>query len=204
MVMYIKKLLLIHGYTSNMQSMQKIKNKLQYYYDEIILIDIPGHGNNNLKFNLKNTIDYCISIYDSISKRAKVDICGHSLGGMIASYIASIRNVNRLILLAPSFQILLNINALKPNDRFINLRKTPSPIGFYSVYSYIKSNIWNIYCPCLVIFGEDDRVVSKGSIDFILTRVKNKKIAIIYKNVDHISIVESDNVINGIIKFVNE
>lgn len=204
MVMCIRKLLIIHGYTSNKSSMLIINDALTSLYDEVIAIDLPGHGDNKLKFNLKNTLSYCLNCYDFIARKAIVDICGHSLGGMIAAYIASIRNVNKLVMLAPSFQILFDIKALKPNNRSIVKSRVPSPIAFYNIYSYIRSNIKTIYCPCLVIFGENDRVVSKKSIDFILSKAINKKVVYIFKNINHISILSSIEVIKSIKNFLNE
>lgn len=204
MVMTIKILLLIHGYTSNKESMSKIKKELEKIYDEIISIDLPGHGDNKLKFNLKNTLNYCINCYDHLAKRGSVDICGHSLGGMLASYIASIRNGNKLVLLAPSFQILFDIGALKPSNRATNNKRFQSPIAFYNIYSYIRSNIRTIYCPCLVIFGENDKVISKSSIDFVLSKTMNKRIAIVFKNNNHISILQANDVIKTINNFLIE
>ena len=104
--------LLIHGYLTDYHDFTSLPQHLIKYYDQVILLCLPGHEN---KCNLKNfTKDNVFTYLDyEISKVMKpnnqVDIIGFSLGGALAWYYSLKYNFHKVVLLAPAIHNL-NLN----------------------------------------------------------------------------------------------
>ncbi len=97
--------MLIHGFATNKLDFISIMPFLKKRYDAIFIDDLPGHGDNgNLNsFTVNDTLDYVNNKFDEIkSKYEKVDVYGYSMGGVLATYLACNKCVNRVILLAPA------------------------------------------------------------------------------------------------------
>ena len=97
--------LLLHGFATNKLDFISIMPFLKKRYDAIFLEDLPGHGNNGSldDFTVDNIINYVNEKYDELSlKYEKIDVYGYSMGGVLATYLAMNKNVNRIILLAPA------------------------------------------------------------------------------------------------------
>lgn len=97
--------MLLHGFATNKLDFITIIPFLKKRYDVIFLEDLPGHGNNgNLEdFTVDNVINFVNEKYDELSlKYDKIDVYGYSMGGVLATYLAMNKNVNRIILLAPA------------------------------------------------------------------------------------------------------
>ena len=97
--------LLLHGFATSNIDFLSIMPFLEKRYDAIFLDNLPGHGDNgNLsQFTVLNVIDYVNKKFDEIKmEHEKVDVYGYSMGGVLATYLASNKDVNRVILLAPA------------------------------------------------------------------------------------------------------
>lgn len=103
-------------------------------------------------------------------------LLGFSMGGVIASYLATKYSIKRLILIAPAFSYLNveNItsfitkgatNLLSSPDQDKN--KITLPKGFYSAFQelvkHLKKYISEVNCPVLLFHGNDDEVISLRS-----------------------------------------
>lgn len=102
--------LLLHGFTASPQEFNKLISKLDEAGIPYFAPLMTGFGQNSTLL-LQNTrhedwFRLALTYYDflaSISK--KVSVVGHSMGGILATYIAQNRAVHRLVLSAPGLYI---------------------------------------------------------------------------------------------------
>lgn len=100
--------LILHGFSASPQEFQFLipyleENKINYHVPSL-----DGFGlDNTALLNQTRRQDWyrsCLAIYDTLSQTAdKVSVIGHSMGAILAAYIASNRPVHGLILTAPGF-----------------------------------------------------------------------------------------------------
>lgn len=98
-------ILLIHGYATDADDFKNIIEELHDRYQEVVAETLPSHlKRDHLKtFNVDEAISFFESQYESLIKKyGTIDIMGFSMGGAIATYLASKGNVENLILLAPA------------------------------------------------------------------------------------------------------
>ncbi|MDD5792358.1 MAG: alpha/beta fold hydrolase [Erysipelotrichaceae bacterium] len=106
-------------------------------------------------------------IIECKNRKREIVLIGFSMGGVIASYLASKFNIKRLILLAPAFEYL-NLTTVKgqfkpkksdPNDdRFIPLPSTYYG-PFMDVVNNCKESISSVKCPVLFIHCMGDEMI---------------------------------------------
>lgn len=208
----IKALLCIHGILSSNIDYEYIKKYLHSYYDFIYTINLPGHGNNTLKFSVTNTLDYVIKEYDILNKKYnEIDVIGYSLGGVLATYIALYRNVNKLILLSPAFNYIniknynpksLNKSSIKISDAF-SIKKIKYFYIFTKIVKEVESQINYIYQPICIIWGNDDVLVNnKGCFNLYKRALNINKYYYTLNGINHTSILHSDKVIRIIQNFI--
>lgn len=123
--------LLLHGFTASPQEFQNLfpileQEELAYYAP-----NIPGFGINstrllqNVRYNdwFREGLDF----YDHLSMLAeKVSIVGHSMGAVLAIFIAQQRQVNQLILSAPGLFVV------EEDIKYKKILLTPLLSNFYS------------------------------------------------------------------------
>ncbi|HHU24937.1 MAG: alpha/beta hydrolase [Bacilli bacterium] len=107
----MKAVIIIHGYLSSVDDFGTLPEELIPFYDEVIKIALPGHGegeslNNftldNMKVLLDETLPKLCERFD------KVDVIGFSLGGAVAKYLAQSVSIHKLVLIAPAVKYLQN------------------------------------------------------------------------------------------------
>ena len=104
--------LLIPGFLSDYKDFDAIKNIYMDKYDCFEYVVHPGHEGPNQKsdyysFDKKETISNVLLTFDRLRKKCQiVDVIGYSMGGALASMVASKRHVNKLVLLAPANKYL--------------------------------------------------------------------------------------------------
>lgn len=109
-------------------------------------------------------------------EKRPIYLLGFSMGGVIASYLATCFPVEKLILIAPAFNHFHLENytnmVLKGASGFISSskheEKEPSlPKSFYPAFidcvKQLKSSIAKVECPVLLIHGDDDEVIPPKS-----------------------------------------
>lgn len=206
-------LLCIHGLLSDPSDFNYILNSIKNKYNQVELIDLPGHGINQDIFNSQKVLEFVLNKYDNLSKKyEKIDIIGFSMGGVLASYISAKRNVNKLILLAPAFNYInlsnYKMNIIKKSKPYFKHKKLITKIKYSFVFirlvHKIKKQLYKINCPICIIWGEDDFLVSKKSGDYLFDLTNNNfKSYVTLKNHNHYNILCSDNVCNIILSFLN-
>ena len=112
--------LLIHGFATDASDFINLKPYLEKIYDEVSNKNLPGHGlkNHLKKFKVEETFLFIMNEFDVLKKKYdSVDIIGFSLGGALATYIASHHEVNKLVLLAPSNEYF-NLQSMTSRTRY--------------------------------------------------------------------------------------
>lgn len=89
------------------------------------------------------------------------------MGGVIASYLASIYHVRSLILVAPAFQYLDLANITNHGIKIVkNLAKKSVSVpsasqtkAFQTIINQYKESIYHIDCPVTIFHGTKDEVI---------------------------------------------
>ena len=176
---------------------------------------LPGHERNLSKVEhdewikkSEQQIEWLIS-----NRYNKIYLIGHSMGGVIATYLASkYIEVKKLVLAAPAFHYLSvikeNLNVSK------SLQVAPKVIKTYGseeiVARMLKLNVTvlkefmtlvkeyydypkDVTCPVLIIQGKSDNLVPVSSSEYVYNSVKSKeKKLICLDNVTH-DVFRSEN-----------
>ena len=112
-----KAILLLHGFATDKTDFNPLIPFLKKIYDYIEMNNLPGHGILHLKgFTARKTISAVEKQMNNLEKEYDlIDVIGFSMGGVLATHLASHHKVHRLVLLAPAN---LYINANYPISRF--------------------------------------------------------------------------------------
>lgn len=149
-------ILYFHGNAGNLQRWGEITSKLTMYNYDVLVIDYRTYGKSTGKLSEAGLYHDALFCYDWLLKQnyQNIVVYGRSLGAAIASYVASNRNVNQLILETPFYNIA---------DVAVSRFK------LFSVEKLIKYKFPNeiyattINVPVTIIHGNRDRVVPLAS-----------------------------------------
>ena len=99
-------LITIHGYLTTPNDFGVLYDKADFY-EQIFRFVIPGHDGNYKEFENKTTVDDLLRYYDDnlAGKFDVIDVVGFSLGGALACYLATVRKIDSVVLLAPALKI---------------------------------------------------------------------------------------------------
>lgn len=129
-----------------------------------------------------------IAVKDAINDGRRVWLVGFSMGGVIASHLASRFPVERLVLLAPAFDYvstrLVKLKVQEIMDDLLN-RSVPDPryaplpesfkTTFRDVIATCGPSIAQVMCPVLLIHGTDDEVIPVRSSDGAYAKIPHKR-----------------------------
>ena len=109
-MLFRKAILIIHGFAGGTYDEEELANRLELnkFYD-VYQYTLPGHSKNLSKVKyqdwIKKSEDMMNFLIDNGYK--SIYVIGHSMGGVIACYLASkYKEVRKLVLCAPAFQYL--------------------------------------------------------------------------------------------------
>jgi len=180
-----------------------LNNDMYKYFENynFMIIDYPGYGLSEGKPSDKTMFDSALKVYDYASNLEHVDknnivVLGYSIGTGVATYIASQRNVNGLILIAPYDE------ALSLYNDTLNIFHGPVKIlaryKFKSI-EYAK----NVNVSPLIITSYDDEVISYN---FSLNLAKNfnnlDKTIILDKDIKHNDYFSHEDVLRNIYNYL--
>ena len=205
-----KAILLIHGFAGGAYDYGDLPNDLELINNyKVFTYTLPGHNksiiNNVTKEDWIKKSEYQI---EKIINHGYKDIyvIGHSMGGVIASYLASrYKEVKKLVLAAPAFQYFkfennkINIlesikvvpNLFKDYDKsevISRIFKVPvSTIReFTSLVKEHHDDIKNIKCPTLIIRGTKDEIVPNSSTLYVYDNIKSSSVMLVeFENLTH-------------------
>lgn len=109
-----KAVMTIHGFLTVTEDFGRLYDYLDCY-DEVKAVEIPGHNGDKpdfSQFTADATFAAVRDAYDELkSRHDSVDVVGFSMGGALASWLCSVREVNRAVFISPANKYL---NATMP------------------------------------------------------------------------------------------
>lgn len=208
-----KAILLIHGFVGGNYDFGTFPNELQIINNfDVFTFTLPGHEKIIVK-NVKHS-DWLNSAKEQIeflinNNYQEIYLIGHSMGGVIAAYLASIYpQVKKLVLVAPAFRYFyfkdgkFNIKNIKstltnipeifkvngPSSVIERISKTPvkTMLEFTKLVANCQNCVKEIKCPTLTIHGINDDVAPSESTEFVYNNIQsNVNILANIKNVNH-------------------
>lgn len=190
-------ILIIHGFAGGTYDEEDLANFLELNRNfDVFQFTLPGHNKNLSKVGYEEWIMYSEEklkwlIYNGYKN---IYIIGHSLGGVISTYLATkYKEVKKLILAAPAFQYLDMLGEDTSVKNSIKLAPTIfRTYGGGELFSrFLKLNISTtkeftelikkyyecpkkIKCPLLIIQGKNDNVVPISSSMYVYDNAQSK------------------------------
>lgn len=208
-----KAILMIHGFVGGCYDFGNFQNELQLNRKfDVYTFTLPAHEKFIVKdVKYKEWIDESKKQIEILIQNGYKDIylIGHSMGGVIAAYLAShYPQVKKLVLAAPAFRYFyfkdgkVDIKSLNTTIKNIpeifkgenteqvisRILKTPisTMIEFTKLVSYCQECVNDITCPTLIIRGTNDIVVPAEAVEHVYNNIKSKtNILINIKNLNH-------------------
>ena len=175
----------MHGFGTN-RSKEFIPLKLKCIKENIEfktfdLFDLSDNDSDYHKWIYK--ADKVVRKY--IDNNYNVILVGFSMGGVIASFLATYLNISQLILISPAFYVIdtdsnINMyNKIKDMDnhnkiKYINKDKPSIKYlaNFINLISKLRQSIILVKCPITLIYGTKDEIVPNKSINHIKINYK--------------------------------
>lgn len=209
MILFRKAVLIIHGFAGGTYDEEKLANFLERHAKlDVYSFTLPGHEKRTFK-----TVKYQEWIKESEDMLNRlinygykdIYLIGHSMGGVIATYLASkYKRVKKLVLAAPAFNYLVandesnaiekmkkGMDAIKNNDkdeiltRFLKLPLT-SINEFVKLVKKYKKSYLEVKIPVLIVQGDMDTLVPlESSLNIYEELLGKKKKIVILKNITH-------------------
>jgi esterase/lipase len=132
-----KAVFLLHGWLSDCNDFKVLMPFLEKNYQHIEKIAYPGHGpqENYDQFEAMPTIRLVEETFLKLKKQYdEIDIIGFSMGGALASYLGSMYDVHKLVMIAPANRYL---NFLVP---FTKLKNQINKLYEYEKARFGKDN----------------------------------------------------------------
>lgn len=173
-------------------SVGKYSAKFDYPF---ISVDYYGSQDSSGKMNIKTMKQSAEELYDWVKKHypnSEIIIIGHSYGVGIATYLASVRECNYLIIVSGYRDIA-------------DLYNRVIPIFWGPLKVFISNNIHtakyakNVECPVYIIGSTNDNVLSASLQEKLSASFKNSQVKI-FVDITHEDYFNSDDVIN----YINE
>ena len=131
---------------------------------------------------------------EDVMKEAQIEkreiyLLGYSMGGVLASYLASKYPVKKLILVAPAFLhfnienyaslVIKGANHLLNSGKNEDEKKPSMSTAFYTSFldcvKHLKGAIVDVSCPVLIIQGDNDAVISTRSSEWAFNQIKHEQ-----------------------------
>ena len=146
----------------------------------VYLVPYRGYGGNSGEVTEANLYRDALNLFDKVKpQHASVSLIGRSLGTGVATYVASERKVDKLILVTPY-------------DSIVNVAQDKYPI--FPVSLLLKDRFESaqrtgrIKAETLVMIAGNDEIISRANTDNLIRHFTQKPNVAIFKSAGHISI----------------
>ncbi len=216
-----KDVVLLHGWGQNIQMMDPLGKLLKNC--RITILDLPGFGSSMEPSFAYNISDYASLLHEFL-KELKIDnpiLIGHSFGGRIAIYYASMYQVSKLVLFGSPFikrgndslklKVFKNLKKIKflnnlaevmknhlGSEDYKNASGVMRQILVNTVNTDLSSNASKITCPTLLIWGNNDEAVPVSEAKKLESLINDS--ALIVLNGTHYCYLENLNHISCILE----
>ncbi len=209
MKMFKKAILLIHGFAGGTYDFENLQHELENISNfDTYSFTLPGHDgvfDEKITYELwiekaKQEIEYLIN-----KGYKKIYVLGHSMGGVIATYIATqYKEVKKLVLAAPAFEYFGYLHGKLSYENIVH--KPTQIVKQYGIRLTLNRTFKlplncvgelkklvikyhdcssKINIPTLIIWGDNDNIVPKESIEYLEKSIKVNKKIIYVKNSTH-------------------
>ena len=196
-----KAILMIHGFVGGCYDFGNFHNELQLYKKfDVYTYTLPAHQKSIVRHvTHRDWINESIKQIEFLINNGyqEIYLIGHSMGGVIAAYLASIYpQVKKLVLVAPAFRYFYfkegKVDIKSFNETIKNIPeifkgnnteevisrilKTPIPtmIEFTKLVNHCQDCVNDIECPTLTIHGTNDLIVPIEATDYVYNSIKSK------------------------------
>lgn len=207
--MFRKAVLFIHGFSGNYYENEYCINYLERFWDlDVYTFTLPGHEAPIMKKVahekwMEYSEEMLVSLFDTYDT---IYLIGHSMGGVIASHLASVYpdHVKKLVLIAPAFLY----GSFKQNKEdlkkiFDKEEKEEGKSGYAGLFTKLvtvpltrileftklvkeyRESIGEVTCPTLILQGDIDNIVPLESSYYAYERLKKHKYMTIFEGVRH-------------------
>jgi len=202
-MLFKKAILIIHGFAGGTYDQEELANYLELNRNfDVFQFTLPGHEKNLSKVEHQAWISYSEEQIEWLIKNGynKIYLIGHSMGGVISTYLASkYKEVKKLVLAAPAFHYL---NVIKDNLNIgKSLKIAPKVIKDYgsdeviarmlkldvSVIKEFMDLVKHYYdypkfvtCKTLIIQGKKDNLVPVSSSEYVYDNIKSRRKKLIF------------------------
>ena len=208
-----KAILMIHGFVGGIYDFGNLHNELQLYKKfDVYTYTLPAHEKTIVKdVKYKEWLDESKKQIEFLINNGykEIYLIGHSMGGVIAAYLASLYpQVKKLVLAAPAFRYFYfkdgKVDIKSFNETIKNIPeifkgtdsehivsrilKTPiaTTIEFTKLVNHCQECVNNIECPTLIIHGNEDLIVPDEATTYVHNSIKSKtNILINMKKLSH-------------------
>ncbi len=153
----------------------------KFPHHTVYLVNYRGYGGSSGTPEEQALYSDALYIYDKINKNHKtISVIGRSLGTGIASYLASKRNINKLVLITPYDSI----------ENIAKLRYPLFPISLILQDKFDSANKVNtIKAKTLILLADHDKIIPLESSKRLINRFPASQITVeTIKNADHITL----------------
>ena len=208
-MIFRKAILIVHGFAGGTYDQEELANYLELNKNfDVYQFTLPGHKKNLSKVKSNEWIEKSEEMIEWLISKGyhKIYLVGHSMGGVIATHLASkYKEVKKLVLAAPAFHYLevqnknLNITeSLKDIPKVIKtyggdeviarmLKLNISAIGqFMTLVRDYYDSPKDVFCKTLIIQGKNDNLVPLTSTKYVYDTIGSKDKKLVYiDNVTH-------------------
>ncbi len=211
MKLFRKAILIVHGFAGGVYDQEILNHELELKWNyDVYTFTLPGHEGITTR-NIKYTewVDKAEKelLYLIGNGYKNIYVIGHSMGGVIAGYLASkYPEVKKLVLVAPAFRhygfedgtfsikntvvkgskILDQYGFKMVANRFLKL-PTAYITEFRKLVKANQETCKDIHIPTLIMRGTRDEIVPEDAINLIYEQIDNK-----YKKVIHLENITHD------------
>ncbi len=208
-------IVLLHGWGQNIEMMKPIGNNMCVNH-QVLIIDLPGHGNSDDPDFAWTLFDYVEMLKEMIEKLKlkKIILIGHSFGGKISLLYASMYDIEKVIVFGSPykkkvqkdslklkmFKVAKKIPGVKKLENFAKRHigstdyKDASPIMREVLVNHVNlditENIKKIKAPLLIIWGSADAAVPLEDAYELEKLVSNAGL-VVYPNCTHYAYLEN-------------
>lgn len=208
-----KAILMIHGFVGGCYDFNNFHNELQLYKKfDVYTYTLPAHNKTIVRdIKYQEWINESVRQIEFLINNGykEIYLIGHSMGGVIASHLASLYpQVKKLVLAAPAFRYfyfkdgkvdiknmnntLKNITEIfkgEDSEQVISrILKTPIPtmLEFTKLVTKCQECVNHIECPTLTIHGLDDMIVPTEGTEYVYNNINSKtNILLNIRNLNH-------------------
>ena len=211
MKLFRKAILIIHGFAGGVYDQERLYHELELKWNyDVFTFTLPGHeGVTDRDIKYTEWIEKAESEVEFLINHGyqTIYVIGHSMGGVIAAYLASkYQEIKKLVLVAPAFRhyafedgtfsvknslvkgqkILSQYGFKLEASRFFKL-PTTYVVEFRKIVKENEETCKKVHIPTLIIRGTSDEIVPEESVELIYEQLDNP-----YKKIIHLENITHD------------